>query len=193
MSEIIIPSYDANNPAWHRQSPETGLLDQINIRDGYKILDVGCGCGNQCYAMSAYDAEVVGIDLQNFMIEYARQFNMRDNTTYICGDFFDMDVPDDYYDIILCQNVMFHIEDKVKFLIKIYKSLKRGGQFVFTDLTLHNTPPNPEFLAYPVSPDYYSRTLKNIGFTNILYLWERHWIWDGAYSGNNYCMFKASK
>lgn len=193
MNEIIIPSYDANNPEWHRQSPETGLLDQVVIRDGYKILDIGCGCGNQCYEMSTRDVEVVGIDLQKFMIDYAIQHKSRENITYICGDFFDMDIPNDYYDIVICQNVMFHIEDKVAFLSKIYNCMKRGGQFAFTDLTLHNTPSSPEFLAYPVSPDYYTRTLSNVGYTNIFYFWERHWIWDGFYSGNNYCMFKASK
>lgn len=190
---MIINSYIEQYPEDYRQSPETGIIQQIQRIGSERILDIGCGSGKQCYVLSNNAREVIGIDLQQFMIDHAKMYKNKENIKYICDDFINVELNENYFDIILSQNVMFHVKNKRKFLEKIYKLLIIGGQFVFTDLTIHCPISSPENLAFPVQASYYSKVLNEIGFTNILFLWEKHWIWDGVYSGNNYCMFKCSK
>lgn len=190
---MIINSYNTNFPPDIRQSPETGLIQQIlPIQSGY-ILDIGCGCGKQSIVLANNNNKVFGLDIQDWMIDYAKEFNSNENTTYLCDDFMTYNFEDKKYDIIISQNVFFHIKDKETLLRKIYDLLKVGGQFIFTDLTQHDTEHNDDNLAYPVEPPFYSKLLNKIGFTNVLFLWEKHWIWNGQYSGKNFCMFKCNK
>lgn len=190
---MVINSYDTTNPENVRQTPEIGLLETLEISGGEKVIDIGCGIGNQSYILSKTSSEVLGIDLQAFMIDYAKENRNNENIVYLCEDFMKTDFPEDYYDIVICQNVMFHIEDKEVFLKKVYKLLKRGGQFAFTDLTSHVPEVVHENLAYPVPPNYYTVKLNQLGFTNIMFYFEKHWKWDDKYSGKNYTMFKCSK
>ncbi len=189
---IEIFSYKIDEPDYYKQSPETGLIEELVINSKYSVLDIGCGCGKQCLTLSEKCKKVIGIDLQQFMIDDAIAKRSAENITYICNDFMNVDFNEEF-DIIISQNVMFHVEDKTEFLKKIYSLLKRGGQFVFTDLTRHMCSSTPENLAFPVNATYYSYKLNELGFSNVLFLWEKHWVWDGIYSANNYCMFKCSK
>ena len=190
---MIINSYNTNYPPDIRQSPETGLIQQILPIQSGNILDIGCGCGKQYIVLAVNNNKVLGIDIQDCMIDYAKEFNSNKNTTYLCDDFMTYNFEDQKYDIIISQNVFFHIKDKESLLRKIYDLLKIGGQFIFTDLTQHDTEHNDDNLAYPVEPPLYSKLLNKVGFTNVLFLWEKHWIWDGQYSGKNFCMFKCNK
>ena len=190
---MIINSYNTQCPDDYKQSPETGLLQQIIPKEQARILDIGSGTGKQCLALSSFAKEVVGIDIQPFMIEYANKHRKANNITYICDDFMNVDLEEGSFDIIITQNVMFHVKDKRAFLEKVHRLLRRGGQFLFTDLTQHHTIHDDENLAYPVTADYYSKTLNELKFSNILFLWEKHWVWDGVYSEKYYSMFKCSK
>jgi len=190
---MVINTYKTDDPEFHRQSPEIGLLEVVETTGEENVLDIGCGCGKQCFSLSLKTKSVLGIDLQEFMINHANEKYSNSNIKYICDDFINVDLQDDYYDIIICQNVMFHVADKETFLNKIYSLLKRGGQFAFTDLTAHIEISNDENLAYPVPPNYYTKMLTKLGFSNVMFYFEKHWIWDGQYSGKNYSMFKCSK
>lgn len=190
---MVINSYNTQHPLDYRQSPEFGIIQQINRIGNENILDIGCGTGKQCQVLSANAKKVIGIDLQPFMIEFAIKNNKEDNINYICDDFFNFEIDDDFFDIIISQNVLFHVKNKKEFLKKIYQKLKRGGQFIFTDLTQHNEHESPENLSFPITAPEYSKILNEVGFTNVLFLYEKHWIWDGRFSGKNYSMFKCSK
>lgn len=190
---MIINSYNTDFPPDIRQSPETGLIQKITPIQSGHILDLGCGCGKQSIVLATNNNKVLGIDLQDWMIDYAKEHNSNENTTYLCEDFMTHEFEENKFDIIISQNVFFHIKDKEALLNKIHDILKVGGQFIFTDLTQHDTEHNDENLAYPVDPPFYSKLLNKIGFSNVLFLWEKHWIWDGIYSGKNFCMFKCSK
>lgn len=190
---MVINSYNKNFPPDIRQSPETGLIQQILPIQSGTILDIGCGCGKQSIVLATNNNKVLGLDIQDWMINYAKENNSNENTTYLCEDFMTYDFKDSQYNIIISQNVFFHIKDKETLLRKIYDLLKIGGSFYFTDLTQHNTEHSDENLAYPVSPNYYTKVLNDIGFSNVLFLWEKHWIWNGMYSGKNFCMFKCNK
>ena len=190
---MIINSYNTDFPPDIRQSPETGLIQKITPIQSGHILDIGCGCGKQSIVLATNNNKVLGIDLQDWMIDYAKEHNSNENTKYLCEDFMVYDFKDHQYDIIISQNVFFHIKDKESLLKKIHSLLKIGGSFYFTDLTQHIAEWNDKNLAYPVTPDFYSKKLNEIGFSNVLFLWEKHWIWNGIYSGKNFCMFKANK
>jgi trans-aconitate methyltransferase len=48
------------------------LIDLLNPRPGERILDIGCGLGQQAAEMASRGAEVTGIDRSELLIEQAR-------------------------------------------------------------------------------------------------------------------------
>lgn len=190
---MIINSYNVDFPPDIRQSPETGLIQKIIPIQSGSILDIGCGCGVQSIALANNNNKVLGIDLQDWMIEWANKYNSNENTKYVCADFMNYDFGETKFDIVISQNVFFHIKDKDSLLKKIHSLLKIGGAFYFTDLTQHSAEWSDENLAYPVTPDFYTKKLNEIGFSNVHFFWEKHWIWNGMYSGKNFSMFQCYK
>ena len=79
--------------------------------DGYRgqrVLDVGCGVGNDLARFAEGGAEVVGIDLAETSIDLARR-NFRQRG--LAGEFQvmdgeQMDFPDDSFDLVYCHPVL---------------------------------------------------------------------------------------
>ena len=55
---MIINSYNSIFPPDIRQSPETGLIQQILPIQSGNILDIGCGCGKQSIVLATNNNKV---------------------------------------------------------------------------------------------------------------------------------------
>ncbi|MFN3603642.1 MAG: methyltransferase domain-containing protein [Leptonema sp. (in: bacteria)] len=114
---------------------------------GLKILDIGCGAGRDVYILSKLVGEngkVYGIDLSKNQIEIAQKyidyhtqkFGYKNSNVVFINDF--IENIDSYFeenslDIILSNCVFNLVFDKEVVLKKIYKILKPGGEFYFSD------------------------------------------------------------
>lgn len=114
-----------------------------------KILDLGCGTGRDCYLASylAGEAgEVVGIDMTDEQLSIANkyidhqmdqfQFKKR-NVKFIKGYIEELELlglPNNYFDVVISNCVLNLSPAKDKVLEQVYRVLKPGGEFYFSDV-----------------------------------------------------------
>jgi SAM-dependent methyltransferase len=99
-----------------------------HIRDGERVLDVGCGYGAvaKSIARALSKCEVVGIDQDSNRLQLAKEGNTFPNLSFIEGDV-TRSLPSGRWDIVVLSNVLEHIVDRVSFLkaLKISTSASR--------------------------------------------------------------------
>jgi len=117
--------------------------------EGMKILDLGCGAGRDVYALSALvgeHGEVVGLDMTDEQLAVAREYQdyhadvfgyKKSNVRFIQGDIDQLDqldLPDNYFDLIVSNCVINLVPDKQKVLREAHRLLKPGGELYFSDV-----------------------------------------------------------
>lgn len=103
----------------------------IDLKDG-KIVDIGCGPGVITYNLLLRGYEVWGIDISEAMINEARkkieQTEFKDTAHFSVGDITSLQLPNDYFDVVVCSGVLEYLENKDELAIKeIYRILKPNG------------------------------------------------------------------
>lgn len=116
---------------------------------GMKVLDLGCGTGRDCFVLSylaGETGEVVGIDMTDEQLEIANRYLSaqmekfgfkRPNVRFYKGfieDLSGLDLPDNYFDIVVSNCVVNLSPDKEAVLAEVYRLLKNGGEFFFSDV-----------------------------------------------------------
>lgn len=100
---------------------------------GKRVLDLGCGFGWHCiYAAEQGAASVVGIDLSEKMIAWAKKKSGHANITYVCSSIEDYEYPRDAFDIVISSLAFHYVESFDKICGSVKKCLVRGGDFVFS-------------------------------------------------------------
>ena len=91
-----------------------------------KVLEYGCGVSTHGIACAQRGCEVCAIDISDKMLEVSKKrYELRSLPVTIQKP--DEDLLDDYYDIILCTDVLEHVPDPVSVLFKFIKCMKIGG------------------------------------------------------------------
>jgi SAM-dependent methyltransferase len=135
------------NPTWDAASYNHNKIDEIvewliqslNLKEGAKILDLGCGPGLYCTRFSQYGLDVVGMDFSRNSIDYAKKYADTNhlNIEYIYQDYLTMDYTCEFDAIFLIYCDLGALSDYSRDLLlqKIHKALKPGGIFVFDAFT----------------------------------------------------------
>jgi len=94
-----------------------------------RVLDVGCGAGDFCEAIKFYrpDLEIFGIDLSQKAIKVAKKRVQK--AVFKVADAQELPFKDDYFDAVVCFDLIEHVEFPQKVLGEIYRVLKPGGIF----------------------------------------------------------------
>ena len=98
------------------------ILNEIAGEES-KILDLGTGGGEKVLEHFPKAKEILATDFSEGMIETANknlELSGRKDVTFKIMDNFDMDVPDDYFDVVVARNTPTDPK-------QIYKCLKKGG------------------------------------------------------------------
>ncbi|WP_179005505.1 class I SAM-dependent methyltransferase [Winogradskyella forsetii] len=107
--------------------------NNVNIKPGQKILDIGCGPGDILEFLPNVD--YTGIDLDHNYIEQAKK-KYGNKGTFKCAGVDDLDLIETHtFDIVISAGVLHHLTDEQCFnLFKIaVKALKPNGRFVSFD------------------------------------------------------------
>ena len=158
------------------------LLKGLNLAK-QKILDIGCGAGGVTVSLvKDYGAEhVVGVDVEedvvNVAIDRVVKNELKNNIEILLIDKSNLPFEDNYFDIVFSKDSFVHIPDKEKIFTQVFKVLKPGGFFVFSDwLISHDQKPSKEMEYYLKledlgfgmgSPLLYLNALKKSGFVSI--------------------------
>lgn len=100
---------------------------------GKRVLDLGCGGGFMSEALATRGASVIGVDPSPGAIAIARR-HAADNglaIDYALGAGESLPVDDHSVDIVVCVDVLEHVEDLDRVIAEIRRVLKPGGLFLF--------------------------------------------------------------
>lgn len=118
-------------PTWDNSNNDISNIEDIitslGIKEGDKILDIGCGTGIITSILSIKcKREVLGIDISNKMIEIANSKNKNEFVNFKCIDFYKYRGSD--YDYIVCFNAYPHFVKQKLFIKKSYELLNDKGK-----------------------------------------------------------------
>lgn len=111
------------------------LLTSGILKPGMKVLDLGCGPGLYAERLYMEGVEVVGLDISERSIEYAKSRAKESGLKidYCCMNFFDMDFTNEFDAVFQVYGELNTFSDVMrdKLLKLVFKALKKDGIFIF--------------------------------------------------------------
>ncbi|CAJ2503637.1 Uu.00g110310.m01.CDS01 [Anthostomella pinea] len=110
------------------------LAHQIGIKEGMKVLDVGCGVGGPAREIAKFTGcHVTGLNNNDYQIErathYAQKEGLAKQLAFVKGDFMQMDFPDNSFDAVYAIEATVHAPKLSGVYSEIFRVLKPGGIF----------------------------------------------------------------
>lgn len=115
------------------------LITAAKIKDGQKILDVGCGTGTLLIQIKKMfpNVQVYGIDGDKEILEIAKAKaeKAKVEINFVHGDAEDLPFEDGMFDTVVSSLVFHHLKEKQKFSAtrEVYRVLKDRGVFHLQD------------------------------------------------------------
>jgi len=104
-------------------SPFRFMIRSVFIKNGAKLLDIGCGSGQFLYEMKSLGLNVYGIEQGKFDEEGNKKYSLH----IINGEIEKAKYNKEQFDIITLNHVLEHTNNPNKTLIVIKKALKKEG------------------------------------------------------------------
>ena len=107
-------------------------LETVGVQDK-EIVDLGCGDGRHTRLIKEMGAQkVIGIDVNEKMIELAKEKNKNQNVEYFVSDGRDIPVEDFSQDIVVSNFVVHYFHNSQEIFNEISRVLKQNGYFIGT-------------------------------------------------------------
>jgi SAM-dependent methyltransferase len=115
-----------------------GHLRHLPIAAGHRVLDVGCGSGSmsRLIARSFPDVDVVGIDIREQYLDYARARARAEgirNLTFERADVFALPFPDASFDLVWSKYLLQWLREPKAALAEFKRVARPGGHVVSCD------------------------------------------------------------
>ena len=133
----------------------------LGIKDGERVLDVGCGEGRHSWEacktanclVYALDIEVGGLDKARYMFQdMDKRGESRGRWILIKGDTVSLPFKDATFDKIICSEVLEHIPDDQQSIRELVRVLKDDGIIAISVPTYL-----PEAICWKLSRDYHDQ------------------------------------
>lgn len=109
---------------------------------GAKVLDCGAGTGELSLAASDNADSVLCTDLSKNMLKQAQRKARAlgaDNIEFAARNIFDLQEPDDTYDVVIAGNVLHLLTNPQGAVKEMYRVLKPGGRLLLPTFTSKNS------------------------------------------------------
>jgi len=114
-------------------------LDELEVRQGEEILDLGCGRGAdtvEAARLAGAEGMAIGLDLTEAMVKQAIDYATREkirNVAFTLGNIERLPFKENTFDGVMSNCVINHARDKNKVYREIHRVLKPNGRFVVAD------------------------------------------------------------
>ena len=132
----------------------------LDARDGMKILEVGCGTGDdarQIAELISPGGTLVAIDKSEALISEARRRSRRKNDSidFVVGDATELDLETATFDACRIERTLIHIPEPTAAMNEMVRVLRRGGKLVAYE---------PDLEAYVIDSSYHELSRRLLGF-----------------------------
>lgn len=100
------------------------------IKGGDKLLNVGCGRGAYNHALKDMFNKTYGIDVNEADIMAATKLNDPSKSEFKLMDGERIEYPKEFFDSVICIDVLEHVKNPDRVLFNIHKVLKKNGQLI---------------------------------------------------------------
>ena len=112
--------------------------DELGLRAGHRLLDVGCGLGEAALALApliGVGGEVVGVDASAEMVRAARSRGGAAlcPVRFDVGDASALPEPDDSFDAVRCERTLQWLEDPAAAVTEMARVVRPGGRVSLID------------------------------------------------------------
>jgi SAM-dependent methyltransferase len=111
---------------------------------GAAVLDAGCGVGYGSAYLAEVAVRVLGVDVSEEAIVYARSRYAKLNLEYVIADLLALDLPDSSFDVATSFETIEHVEDVEGYLGQIARVLRPEGTFIVSTPRVDETTRAPE-------------------------------------------------
>lgn len=123
--------FDNLAPTWDnaqdREDLKFALIDQLELKEGDRVLDLACGTGVVTSKIqSITKTKVTALDISKNMIEIAKSKCQNPEIDFKVGDFYEFNETN--YDYIVILNAYPHFLDLDGLKKKLYETLKHQGR-----------------------------------------------------------------
>jgi demethylmenaquinone methyltransferase/2-methoxy-6-polyprenyl-1,4-benzoquinol methylase len=142
MFDRIASVYDLMNSvmtAGMHQRWRERTADLAEVGAGSRALDVATGTGDLAIALAERDADVVGVDFAEKMLEIARR--KAPGLEFRSGNALALDFPDDSFDAATVGFGARNFDDLDRGLAEMARVVKPGGRVVVLEITTPQRPP----------------------------------------------------
>ncbi len=101
----------------------TNVLKNLKKYKG-KLLDIGSGAGFFIHEAQKMGWSCLGIETSKKLVDYGKVYL---NINIIHGDFLNINLKNEKYDVIILSQIIEHITEPYKMLNKVYSYLSKGG------------------------------------------------------------------
>lgn len=127
-------TYDTDMQGQHARSLYPILLERLSHISYQSALDLGCGTGEMIKQIMQSDnhKELYGIDLSEEMLSVAKG-KLPDQVKLLLGDSESLPFPDNFFDVVYCNDSFHHYPAPQNVLSEVQRVLKPGGTFLMGD------------------------------------------------------------
>ncbi|MFQ6051161.1 MAG: class I SAM-dependent methyltransferase [Candidatus Hydrothermarchaeota archaeon] len=117
------------------------LIEFSGIRDGDRIVDLGCGTGTLAIAIAELNknTKIYGIDISRESLRVAKKIivdlGLENAINLIEADIDFMPFLDNFFDLVVSQATINLLPDKMKAFNEISRITRKGGTIVISDCT----------------------------------------------------------
>jgi ubiquinone/menaquinone biosynthesis C-methylase UbiE len=153
------------------------LAQLARIKDGERVLDVGCGIGGPSrYLASQLGCQVTGLDFTAEFVALAGMLAQRtrlaDKVAYRQGDALDLPFPDGSFDVVWSQNAAMNIADRDRLYSEMRRVLTAAGRLALQEIAagpggepIYPAPwANDKSISFLSTPQATRDALERIGF-----------------------------
>ena len=101
---------------------------------GRRVLDVGCSSGIITSLLADFCGPVVGVDVDAEAIRLARAEPKKSNLDFMVMSGSTLDFPSGSFDLVICNQVYYWLEDPAQLMAEIFRVLTPGGSCFFASV-----------------------------------------------------------
>ena len=112
------------------------LEDHLRTRGlgNRSVLDIGCSSGIITSLLANYAGRTIGIDIDAEALRLARNESHRSNLDFLVMSGSTLDFPPESFDLVICNQVYYWLDDPDRLMAEIFRVLKPGGACFFASV-----------------------------------------------------------